>query len=84
VPDIPDLTDVASLVDSVLNTMGVAHVFIGGFAVILRGFDRPTTDIDGVMWDVDDRLEKIVGAFQEAGFRTAHSTPIEFARRNRV
>ncbi len=41
----PDFSDVAGICRS-LNELGAKYVLVGGFAIILHGFPRFTTDID--------------------------------------
>ncbi|OPX17816.1 hypothetical protein BXT86_04495 [candidate division WOR-3 bacterium 4484_100] len=43
----------------VLNKNGVKYILIGGCAVILHGLERPTYDIDFLIKDSEENVEKL-------------------------
>ena len=63
---------------------GLSYAVIGGIAVILRGHDRTTVDLDAVMLDLDERLDKFIAALQDNGLSFRVPNGREFARRHRV
>lgn len=63
---------------------GLRFALIGGVAVILRGYDRGTIDVDAVAWDVDAHLDELLAALRANGFELRENDGVEFARRYRV
>lgn len=54
----PEIQDVLNLCKS-LNDQGVKYVLVGGFAVILHGFVRGTKDIDLLVDDSRENIQKL-------------------------
>lgn len=48
-----------------LNSAGVRYVLIGGFAVLLHGFERATRDVDLVIDASEENIEKVRQALQD-------------------
>lgn len=67
-----------------LRTAEVRHVIIGGLAVGLRGFSRPTRDINAVLWDVDDRIDEVIEELAASGFQFRPGTGRDFALLRRL
>lgn len=67
-----------------LRAAEVRHAVIGGIAVIIRGYDRTTLDIDAVLWDVDDRLEEVVSELEQGGFHFRYPDGIDGVEKNRL
>lgn len=67
-----------------LRAAEIRHAIIGGIAVIIRGYDRTTLDIDAVLWDVDDRLDEVISELELAGFFFRYPDASEMARKNRL
>jgi hypothetical protein len=53
-------------------------------AVILRGYDRSTRDVDAVVLDADDCISDILSTLREHGVELRIPDGLEFARKNRV
>ena len=51
-----------------LEREGVAYVVVGGVALVLHGFDRPTADLDLVVDCAGDGAERATRALAGAGF----------------
>lgn len=48
-----------------LNQQGVKYVLVGGFAVLIHGFERATRDIDFVVDPSDENIEKVRVALKD-------------------
>lgn len=51
-----------------LNSNEVRYLLIGGYAVVLNGYVRNTTDLDIAVSDSVENAEKLVAALREFGF----------------
>lgn len=80
----PDLTSAIGKLDRALRAVGLRYAIIGGAAVVLRGYQRATIDIDAMVWNADDHLEAILAAMQEEGFTFRCAEPTAFARKFRM
>jgi len=64
----------------ILNDVGVRYIVVGGFAIILRGLARFTTDLDIVLELTPDSTTKAVTALRDAGFLPKNPVdPLDFA-----
>lgn len=82
--DTPQLDDVLSRVHRALTGLGLKYALIGGLAVVLRGYDRSTRDVDAVVLDADDLLPDVLAALREQGITLRRQDGLEFARQHRV
>lgn len=82
-PEAPSFSSALSDLVDALTASGVDYALIGGFAVIVHGYDRSTRDVDLVAWNVDDNIEDLVASLDERGF-TFRSGGIDEARQIRV
>ncbi len=57
--DAPNVSAATDAALAALTDGGFDYAFIGGLAVILRGHDRYTSDVDALVWDLDDRLDEL-------------------------
>ncbi|MGV3616999.1 MAG: nucleotidyl transferase AbiEii/AbiGii toxin family protein [Fimbriimonas sp.] len=80
----PNLENALGLLAASLDDVGLRYAIIGGLAVILRGHDRATQDVDAVALGVDQRLEAFVSAANERGLTLRIPDGIPFAKANRV
>lgn len=62
----------------------MSYAIIGGLAVVIRGYDRFTQDIDAVLWSADDVLPELIASFVSHGFSLRSADGERFARQNRV
>jgi len=70
-------------VSAFLESLGIAHMLIGGQAVIARGVPRATLDVDMTLWVEPDELATTVEAIT-ARFRSLTRSPQEFVIQTRV
>ena len=82
-PDIPNVQAATSAIISVLEGR-FDYALIGGLAVILRGHDRLTQDVDALVWDLDDRLDELAALLIEHGFRLPTSDQLHRAKSTRL
>ena len=54
----PEFEDLIPLCES-LNKVGAKYILIGGFAVMIHGFTRGTKDIDFLVDDSEENIQKI-------------------------
>jgi len=80
----PSPSDTLKRLEAALTELGLRFALIGGMAVILRGYDRATQDVDVLVLDVDDVLPLLLAAFEKHGFGFRVADPIDFAKQNRV
>ncbi len=80
----PDLGTALALLDTALREAGFRYAVIGGMAVILRGYDRFTMDLDAIVLDADDRLTELLAALANQGITLRIADGIPFAKRNRI
>jgi predicted nucleotidyltransferase len=80
----PNLEGALGLLAASLDDVGLTYAIIGGLAVILRGHDRATQDVDAVALDLDEKLDAFVMAASARGLTLRISNGVEFARANRV
>lgn len=69
---------------SALQRLAKPYALIGGIAVVLRGYDRATQDIDALIMDADNSVGVILDAMREQGLAPRVENPEEFAARYRV
>lgn len=82
--DGPDLHDALGRLDAALRSAGFSYAVIGGMAVVLRGYNRFTMDVDAVVLEADDRFPELLSALERHGITFRISDPVAFAKRNRV
>lgn len=80
----PDLAPATKTLINALELNRFAYAIIGGLAVIINGYDRATTDIDAVVWDLDDRLEELISVLGAVGIQFRIKDGIRTARSVRV
>jgi len=80
----PNLEDALRLVARVLDETDLPYALIGGMAVILRGHDRTTQDIDAVVLGLDEQLEPFLALAERQGLVFRLPNGLQFARQNRV
>ena len=80
----PELSGALSRLSAALTELGMRYALIGGIAVILRGHDRATQDVDAVVLDADESLPTMLEVFQRHGLVPRLSDAEAFAKRNRV
>lgn len=80
----PELSDALARLSKALNELGIRYALIGGIAVILRGYDRATQDVDAVVLDADNALTSIWATFDRHGLKPRITDAETFARRNRI
>lgn len=56
-PDTPNASAATDAAVALITEGGFDYALIGGLAVVLRGHDRSTQDVDALVWDLDERLE---------------------------
>ncbi len=79
-----ELTDTITLIDESIREVGLDYAIIGGVAVILRGYERSTQDVDAVVLEADTHLSALISAFMRNGLEFRIAEGEEFARKNRV
>jgi predicted nucleotidyltransferase len=62
-----------------LNSNKVRYLLIGGYAVILHGHPRLTNDLDVVIRDDSENIDRCIDALREFGFGGPNLTPKLFA-----
>lgn len=67
--DTPNVSAATDAAVSALTEGGFDYALIGGLAVILRGHDRYTRDVDALVWNLDDRLDELSSLLEQRGFR---------------
>lgn len=77
-PDTPNVTAATDAVLSVLTEGNFDYALISGLAVLLRGHDRFTQDIDALAWGPDERLEELAGLLVNHGFRAPPPDQLRF------
>jgi hypothetical protein len=68
----------------VLTEGGFDYALIGGLAVILRGHDRYTQDVDALVWGLDERLDDLAALLVAHGFRAPTPSQLGMAAATRV
>jgi predicted nucleotidyltransferase len=63
-----------------LNSNGVRYLLIGGYAVIIHGYIRFTADLDVVVSNSPENVEKCVAALAEFGFGETKLGPELFSQ----
>jgi len=53
-------------------------------AVILRGHDRYTRDVDALVWDLDDRLDEFASLLPKHGFRPPTTEQLRLSKTTRL
>ena len=79
----PDLEDALARLNRTLERQGLSYVVIGGFAVIVLGYDRMTRDIDAVVMGADPQLDDLVAALAEEGL-TIRAGDMQFVKQFRI
>ncbi|MDX2065994.1 MAG: nucleotidyl transferase AbiEii/AbiGii toxin family protein [Fimbriimonadaceae bacterium] len=80
----PELRNAISLLDSAFTSLGLRYAIVGGTAVVLRGYDRATVDIDAVVLGADEHIGEIMDTFAQSGITSRVAEPISFAKRSRM
>lgn len=60
-----------------LNARDVDYLLIGGYAVIGHGYVRTTNDLDVVVREDHDNIEKLILALEDFGFRVSDAQAAE-------
>lgn len=82
--NIPNVQAATDALLSVLSEGRFEYALVGGLAVVLRGHDRLTQDVDALVWDLDDRLEDLVALLDKQKFRPSTDDQILKARATRL
>lgn len=82
--DTPNVSGATDAVLAALTEGGFSYAFIGGLAVILRGHDRYTRDVDALVWDLDDRLDELALLLPKYGFRSPTGEELRRSRATRL
>jgi len=80
----PNLEGALERLAAAARSVGLPFAIIGGLAVILRGYDRATQDVDALVMQLDEHLEAFVQAAEAHGLKLRISNGVEFAKQNRV
>ncbi|HMS55238.1 MAG TPA: nucleotidyl transferase AbiEii/AbiGii toxin family protein [Fimbriimonadaceae bacterium] len=80
----PNLENALSRLNAAATDLGLSYAIIGGLAVILRGHDRGTRDVDAVVLDLDDHLDSFLSSAKEHGLTLRIDDGRAFAKDNRV
>ena len=67
-----------------LNAKNVEYLLLGGYAVIGYGYVRNTTDLDVVVRDTGENIEKLVRALEEFGFPVSEEQSAELLSPNSI
>ena len=81
-----DATNVSAATDAVLPALkdvGFDYALIG-LAVILRGHDRYTSDVDALVRDLADRLVEFASLLPKHGFRTPATEQLRLSKSTRI
>ena len=78
------LNDTITLLDRAISSVNLKYAIIGGTAVIIRGYERSTQDVDAVVLGADDKFDELCAAFLSQGFRFRKPNGEQFARRHRI
>jgi hypothetical protein len=62
----------------VLNRNNVEYIIVGGYAVILHGYNRPTGDMDVWVNRTPDNYQKLIKAFNQFGLPSFEMTEKNF------
>jgi hypothetical protein len=84
VTDTPNVSAATDAALAVLTEGGFDYALIGGLAVILRGYDRYTRDVDALVWDLDDRLDQLASLLPKHGFRPPTTEQLRFSKATRL
>ncbi len=77
-------SSVLAQVSFALGKANIPFALIGGIAVVLRGYDRTTKDIDILVIDADERLEELILELSKQGIQLRLHDGLEFARKHRI
>ena len=84
---VTDTPNVSAATDAALGALtdgGFEYALIGGLAVILRGHDRYTRDVDALVWDLDDRLDELASLLPKHGFRPPTTEQLRLSKSTRL
>ena len=81
--DTPNVSAATDAALAALTDGGFDYALIGGLAVILRGHDRYTRDVDALVWDLDDRLDEFAASLPRHGFRPPTAEQLRLSRSTR-
>lgn len=82
--DTPDVSAATEAALAALTDGGFDYALIGGLAVILRGHDRYTRDVDALVWELDDRLDDLALLLPKYGFRPLTSDELDLSKSTRL
>jgi len=77
-------SSVLAQIDFALGKVDIPFALIGGIAVVLRGYDRTTKDIDILVIDADERLDELILELSKQGIKLRLHDGLEFARKHRI
>lgn len=79
-----DFSSLLAQIGIALASAKIPYALIGGIAVVLRGYDRTTKDIDILVIEADDRLEDLISELSKQGIKPRIHDGLEFAKRHRI
>ncbi len=82
--DTPNVSAATDAALAALTEGGFDYALIGGLAVILRGHDRYTSDVDALVWDLDDRLDELASLLPKHGFRPPSTEELRLSKSTRL
>ncbi len=82
--DTPNISAATDAAIAALTDGGFDYALIGGLAVILRGHDRYTRDVDALVWGLDDRLEEFASGLPGHGFRPPTTEQLRLSKSTRL
>jgi hypothetical protein len=84
VTDTPNVSAATSAALATLREGGFDYALIGGLAVVLRGHDRYTRDVDALVWDLDNRLDELAALLPKHGFRSLTTEQLLLSKSTRL
>lgn len=67
-----------------LNAHGVEYLLVGGYAVGLHGYPRPTGDIDFWVATTESNADRVIAAIREFGFDPPSLVPSLLTERKQI
>ncbi len=82
--DTPNVSAATDAALAALTAGGFDYALIGGLAVILRGHDRYTQDVDALVWNLDDRLDELAALLSKYGFSPPSKKELRLSNSTRL
>ena len=82
--DTPNVSAATDATLAALTKGGFDFALIGGLAVVLRGHDRYTRDVDALVWNLDGRLDELSSLLLEHGFRSPTPEELRISKTTRL